>query len=56
MVWRLDRLGHSLQDLVKIVASLKERGIGFERLTEHIETASAAGNLIFHVFCRVIGV
>ena len=53
MVWRLDRLGRSLQDLVKIVASLKERGIGFESLTEHIETASAAGNLIFHVFAAL---
>ena len=53
VVWRLDRLGRSLQDLVKIVASLKERGIGFESLTEHIETVSAAGNLIFHVFAAL---
>ena len=53
VVWRLDRLGRSLQDLVKIVASLKERGIGFESLTEQIETASAAGNLIFHVFAAL---
>jgi DNA invertase Pin-like site-specific DNA recombinase len=53
VVWRLDRLGRSLQDLVMIVASLKEREIGFESLTEQIETASAAGKLIFHVFAAL---
>ncbi len=33
-VWRLDRLGRSLSDLVQIVAELKKRGVYFESLTE----------------------
>ena len=53
VVWRLDRLGRSLADLVKIVADLELRGIGFESLTEKIETGSAAGRLVFHVFASL---
>jgi DNA invertase Pin-like site-specific DNA recombinase len=49
-VWRLDRLGRSLPDLINVVSDLEGRGIGFESLTEKIETSSAAGKLMFHVF------
>lgn len=53
VVWRLDRLGRSLPDLVHIVAGLEEKGIGFESITEKIETNSAAGKLAFHVFAAL---
>lgn len=53
MVWPLDRLGRSLPDLESIVASLEERGIGFESIAEKIETTSAAGKLVFHVFAAL---
>lgn len=53
VVWRLDRLGRSLPDLVKIVAELERRGVHFESLTERIETGSAAGKLQFHVFAAL---
>ena len=53
VVWRLDRLGRSLPDLVQIVAALEQRGIGFESLSEKIETGSAAGRLVFHVFAAL---
>lgn len=53
VVWRLDRLGRSLQDLLRIVADLELRGISFESLTEKIETGSAAGRLVFHVFAAL---
>lgn len=49
MVWRLDRLGRSLPDLVRIIDDLHARGIGFESLTERIETSTASGKLMFHV-------
>ena len=53
VVWRLDRLGRSLHDLVQIVADFEQQGIGFESLTEKIETGSAAGKLVFHVFAAL---
>ncbi len=53
VVWRLDRLGRSLPDLVQIVADLEEKGIGFESITEKIETTGAAGKLVFHVFAAL---
>ena len=53
VVWRLDRLGRSLPDLVKIVAELERDGIGFESLAEKIETNSANGKLTFHIFAAL---
>lgn len=50
LVWRLDRLGRSLKDLVEIVTSLEERGVGFRSLTESIDTTNTSGKLIFHIF------
>lgn len=50
VVWRLDRLGRSLKDLLRIVDDLKERGISFVSLTEKIETDTAAGKMAFHLF------
>lgn len=52
-VWRLDRLGRSLSDLVRIVAELEKRGVYFESLTETIETGSASGKLQFYVFAAL---
>ena len=49
-VWRLDRLGRSLSELVKTVGELEAAGVGFESLTERIDTSTAAGELVFHVF------
>lgn len=49
-VVRLDRLGRSLAELLATVAMLKERGIGLLSLEERIDTTSAAGELVFHVF------
>ncbi len=54
VVWRLDRLGRSLPDLVRIVGELEQTGVSFESLTEKIvETGSAAGRLVFHVFAAL---
>lgn len=52
-VWRLDRLGRSLNDLVKIVADLESRGVGFASLTEQINTDSPSGKLVFHLFASL---
>ncbi|WKW43620.1 recombinase family protein [Kosakonia cowanii] len=53
VVWRLDRLGRSLPDLVQIVTELEQRSVHFESLTEKIETGSASGKLQFHVFAAL---
>jgi len=50
VVWRLDRLGRSLKDLVGIIQELEDRNVGFKSLTESIDTTSAGGKLIFHIF------
>jgi len=53
VVWRLDRLGRSLKDLINIVADLESKGINFMSLTEKVETESAAGKLTFHLFAAL---
>lgn len=49
-VVRLDRLGRSLKELLETVEYLKANKIGLMSLEEKIDTSSAAGELIFHVF------
>ncbi|NEP50863.1 MAG: recombinase family protein [Moorea sp. SIO3C2] len=48
VVWRLDRLGRSLKDLIEMVETLSNRGIELQSLTEAIATDSSSGKLIFH--------
>lgn len=49
IVWRLDRLGRSLLDLLTKLQELERRGVKFRSLTESIDTGTAAGRLIMHV-------
>ena len=50
LVWRLDRLGRSIRHLIDLVEHLSERGVGFKSLCESIDTTTANGKLIFHIF------
>lgn len=50
VVWRLDRLGRSLQHLLEIVNELETKGIGFTSLTEAIDTTTSTGKLVFNIF------
>lgn len=50
VVWRLDRLGRSLKHLIETVNILSKREVGFVSLQESIDTTTAGGTLIFHVF------
>lgn len=52
-VWRLDRLGRNLADLVAIVTDLEARGVAFESITEQIATGSSSGKLVFHLFAAL---
>ncbi|MER5678704.1 recombinase family protein [Streptomyces sp. NPDC002238] len=49
----LDRLGRSIQDLISVVAGLRERGIGFRSLHEALDTTTPGGRLVFHVFAAL---
>jgi len=50
VVWRLDRLGRSLRHLIEVVTGLDARGVGFRSLRESIDTTTAGGRLVFHLF------
>jgi len=50
VVWRLDRLARNLSDLINIVNDLSKNNIFIESITEKIETETATGKLIFHIF------
>jgi len=50
VVWKLDRLGRSLKDLIARITELQNRQIGFKSLTEQIDTTTSGGKLIFHIF------
>lgn len=50
VVWRLDRLGRSLKDLLAHVEGLRLRAIDFKSLHENIDTTTPAGKLQFHIF------
>jgi len=50
VVWKLDRLGRSLKDLIARITQLQNQDIGFKSLTEQIDTTTSGGKLIFHVF------
>jgi DNA invertase Pin-like site-specific DNA recombinase len=49
VVWRLDRLGRSLVDLINIVRDLDARGVGFRSLSDGIDTTTNGGKLVFHI-------
>jgi DNA invertase Pin-like site-specific DNA recombinase len=53
IVWKLDRLGRSLPHLVQTIESLRERGVGFQSLTEAINTGTPGGNLVFNLFASL---
>lgn len=53
VVWKLDRLGRSLKELISLIAMLSERKVHFRSLNENIDTSTPTGQLVFHVFCAL---
>jgi len=49
VVWRLDRLGRSLKNLIALIEDLAEKGDGFRSLSESIDTTTANGKLFFSI-------
>lgn len=50
VVWRLDRLGRTLMQLIELINDFNARGIGFKSLQESIDTTTSDGKLVFHIF------
>lgn len=50
VVWRLDRLGRSLKDLIEWMNYLESHGVALKSLQESIDTSTPSGKLVFHIF------
>jgi DNA invertase Pin-like site-specific DNA recombinase len=50
VVWKLDRLGRSIQHLIHTINALLDKKIGFMSIQENIDTSTSGGKLIFHIF------
>lgn len=53
IVWKLDRLGRSVKDLLDFAGGLNDRGIGFVSLTDSIDTTTASGRFFFNVMASL---
>jgi DNA invertase Pin-like site-specific DNA recombinase len=53
VVWKLDRLGRSVKQLVDLVGELHKRGIQFQSLTDAIDTGTPSGRFFFHIMASL---
>src|ERR1035441_7594868 len=53
VVWRLDRLGRSVGNLIHLIEMFKDMGIEFVSIHENIDTTTASGRLMFHMFASI---
>jgi len=53
VVWKLDRLGRSLKELLEMVTDFKRREVGFISLKDSIDTTTTHGRLIFNIFASL---
>jgi DNA invertase Pin-like site-specific DNA recombinase len=53
VVWKLDRLGRNVKNLVTLVGELEGLGIHFKSLTDSIDTSTSSGRFFFHVMASL---
>ena len=53
VVWKLDRLGRSVKQLVDLVGELHKQGVQFKSLTDAIDTGTPSGRFFFHVMASL---
>jgi len=53
VVWKLDRLGRSVKNLVDLVAALQKQSIQFKSLTDAIDTRTPSGRGVFHLIASI---
>ena len=50
VVWKLDKIGKSLRNLIELITEFKNKGVAFVSLHDNINTATPNGKLIFNIF------
>lgn len=50
LVWKLDRLGRSLQHLIRVVKQFEDNGVNLICSTQNLDTTTASGKLVFYIF------
>jgi DNA invertase Pin-like site-specific DNA recombinase len=53
VIWKLDRLGRSLKNLIDIVNDLLQRKVGLKSLGDPIDTTTSQGRLTFNIFASL---
>lgn len=53
VVWKLDRLGRSLKDLIDLVTKMQQMGVGFLSIQDGINTSTATGRFTFNIFASL---
>lgn len=53
VVWKLDRLGRSMKELLQLINDFQENGVGFRSLNDAIDTTTAQGRLVFNLFASL---
>ena len=53
VVWKLDRLGRSLKELITLINDFQQKGVGFRSLHDAIDTTTAQGRLVFNLFASL---
>ena len=53
VVWKLDRLGRSVQGLIELAVDLSDRKVDFRSLTDGFDTSTPSGRLLFHILASV---
>jgi len=53
VVWKLDRLGRSVKNLISLIADLNSKGIHFKSITDSIDTSTPSGRFFFHIMASL---
>lgn len=53
VIWRLDRLGRTVKQLLALADDFEKRGISFVSITESFDTSTPMGKFVFHMFCAI---